>query len=151
MPDLELIDRLVATYRILNHTVRLKPETELAQGENSPKAILRQLRDDELRFSQELKARLSGQQVEIAESADEAGLSTADSMDTTNEFIAQFGTARESTLSMLRILPDDEWDVTGDYPRSVRTDVISLIDRDRKTLDTIGQLLGEPLTEVATA
>ena len=32
MPDLELIDRLVATYRILNHTVRLKPEAELAQG-----------------------------------------------------------------------------------------------------------------------
>ena len=51
MPDLELIDRLVATYRILNHTVRLKSEAELAQGGNSPKTILRQLRDDELRFS----------------------------------------------------------------------------------------------------
>jgi hypothetical protein len=151
MPDLELIDRLVATYRILNHTVRLKSEAELAQGQTSPKAILRQLRDDELRFSQELKARLSGQQVEIAGSADEAGMSSADSKDTTAEFIAQFGTARESTLSMLRILPDDQWDVTGDYPRSVRTDVISLIDRDRKTLDTIGQMLGEPLTEAATA
>ena len=78
-------------------------------------------------------------------------MSSADSKDTTAEFIAQFGTARESTLSMLRTLPDDEWDVTGDYPRSVRTDVLSLIDRDRKALDTIGQMLGQPLTEAATA
>ena len=111
MPDLELIDRLVATYRILNHTVRLKSEAELAQGGNSPKAIIRQLRDDELRFSQELKARLSGQQVEIAESADEAGMSSADSMDTTNEYIAQFGNLARTTNTL--ILPANVGDVAG--------------------------------------
>ena len=150
MPDLDLIDRLVATYRILNHTVRLKPEASLVQGVPSVKDIMRAMRDEELRFSQELKARISGQQVEIAESADQAGLGSTESPETTAALIAQFGTARESTLSMLRTLPDDQWDVTGDYPRSIRTDLISLIDRDRKMLDTIGKTLGEPLVETAT-
>jgi hypothetical protein len=150
MPDLDLIDRLVATYRILNHTVRLKPEADLVQGNPSTKAIIREMRDEELRFSQELKSRISGQQVEIVKSADDAGLGSIDSPETTAALIAQFGTARESTLSMLRTLPDDQWDVTGDYPRSIRTDLISLIDRDRKVLDTIGKTLGEPLVEAAT-
>ncbi|HET7056648.1 MAG TPA: hypothetical protein VFI12_09315 [Thermomicrobiales bacterium] len=150
MPDLDLIDRLVATYRILNHTVRLKPEADLVQGNPSTKAIIRGMRDEELRFSQELKSRISGQQIEIVESADQAGLHSTESPETTAALIAQFGTARESTLSMLRTLPDDQWDVTGDYPRSIRTDLISLIDRDRTVLDTIGKTLGEPLVEAAT-
>jgi hypothetical protein len=151
MPDLDLIDRLVATYRILNHTVRQRPEAELAQGGGSAKEILRKLRNDELRFSQDLKARISGQPVGFADLGEEATLAVDTSHNSTAELIAQFGTARESTLAMLRTLPEDQWDVTGDYPRSIRTEVFELVDHDRQVLDAIGRAVGESLVEVAPA
>lgn len=151
MPDLELIDQLVATYRILNHTVRQRPEANLNQGEKSPRVVVMQLRDTELRFSQDLKARISGQPVSFAETQELATLGTEGDHDTTAELIAQFGTARESTLAQLRSLPDDQWDVTGDYPRSIRTDVLSLIDHDKQVLDGIGTALGESLRDTSSA
>jgi hypothetical protein len=150
MPDLELIDRLVATYRILNHTVRQRPEAQLASGPQSAKALLIKHRDDELRFSQDLKARISGQPVSFEQTGEIATLGTEDEHDSTAEVIAQFGTARESTLSLLRALPDDQWDVTGDYPRSIRTDVFDLVSRDRQMLEAIGKAIGEPVAEAST-
>lgn len=151
MPDLELIDRLVATYRILNHTVRQRPEAELDGAEGSPRAIIRNLRNNELFFSQNLKARISGQPVGLNEVEGQRDVGTAGLQSTTAELIAQFGTARESTLAMLRSLPDEEWDVTGDFPRSIRTDVFDLVARDRQVLESLGKVLGESLTEYAPA
>jgi hypothetical protein len=151
MPDLELIDRLVATYRILNHLVRQKPEDVLKQGQIPARETIRKLRDSELRFSQDLKARISGQPVSFEQTGEVATIGTEGEHDTTAELIAQFGTARASTLAQLRSLADADWDTTGDYPRSIRTDVFNLVDRDRKTLDTLSQALGEPLAESAVA
>lgn len=151
MPDMELIDRLVATYRILNHVVRQRPEAELSQGQPSARTTLRNLRDDELRFSQDLKARISGQHISYRETGEIATLGTESEDDTTAELIAQFGTAREATLSLLRSLPDDQWDMTGEYPRSVRTDVFDLVDRDRQALEAIGRALGISMVEPAPA
>jgi hypothetical protein len=76
---------------------------------------------------------------------------TAGLQSTTAELIAQFGTARESTLAMLRSLPDDQWDVTGEYPRSIRTEVFELVDHDRQVLDALGKVLGESLIEATPA
>lgn len=149
MPDLELIDRLVATYRILNHVVRQKPENVLVLGPTPARETIRKLRDSELRFSQDLKARISGQPVSFEETGEIAAIGTEGEHDSTAELIAQFGTAREATLAQLRSLPDAEWDVTGDYPRSIRTDVFNLVDRDRKALDMLSASLGESLVESA--
>jgi hypothetical protein len=151
MPDLELIDRLVATYRILNHTVRQRPEADLEHGEASPRLIIRKLRNDELHFSQNLKARISGQAVGLDTTEGQRDVGIAGLQSTTAELIAQFGTARESTLAMLRSLPDDQWDVTGDHPRSIRTEVFELVDHDRQVLDALGRALGESLTEATPA
>jgi hypothetical protein len=151
MPDFELIDRLVATYRVLNHVVRRKPEEELTSGQTPARDILIRLRDSELRFSQDLKARISGQPVSFEQTGEIAAIGTEGEHDSTAEIIAQFGTAREATLAQLRSLPDEQWDATGDYPRSIRTEVFNLVDRDRKALDQVAQAIGEPLTEVLPA
>jgi hypothetical protein len=152
MPDLDLIDRLVATYRILIHTVRQRPEAGLDGGEGSPRTIIRNLRNDELHFSQNLKARISGQAVGLPDSTEgQRDVGTAGLQSTTAELIAQFGTARESTLAMLRSLPDEQWDETGDHPRSIRTEVFDLVARDRQVLEQLGKVLGESLTEYAPA
>jgi hypothetical protein len=151
MPDFELIDRLVATYRVLNHVVRRKPEEELTSGQPPARDILIRLRDSELRFSQDLKARISGQPVSFEQTGEIATIGTEGEHDSTAEIIAQFGTAREATLAQLRSLPDEQWDATGDHPRSIRTEVFNLVDRDRKALDQVAQAIGEPLTEVLPA
>ena len=151
MPDMDLIDSLVATYRVLNHTVRQRPEVDLDRGEGSPRLIIHDLRNDELHFSQNLKARISGQPVGLDDTEGRRDVGTAGLQSTTAELIAQFGTARESTLAMLRSLPDDQWDISGDYPRSIRTEVFDLVARDRQVLDALGKAIGEPLTELATA
>ena len=152
MPDMELIDRLVATYRILNHTVRQRPEADLDRGDESPRLIIHDLRNDELHFSQNLKARISGQPVGLDDTEGRRDVGTAGLRSTTAELIAQVGTARESPLAMLRSLPDDQWDVTtDDYPRSIRTEVFDLVARDRQVLDKLGRAIGESLTELAPA
>jgi hypothetical protein len=151
MPDFELIDRLVATYRVLNHVVRRKPEAELTSGQTPARDILIRLRDSELRFSQDLKARISGQPVSFEQTGEIATIGTEGEHDSTAEIIAQFGTAREATLAQLRSLPDEQWDATGDHPRSIRTEVFNLVDRDRKALDQVAQAIGEPLTDVIPA
>jgi hypothetical protein len=151
MPDFELIDRLVATYRILNHVVRQKPEEQLTSGPTPARDTLIRLRDSELRFSQDLKARISGQPVSFEQTGEVATIGTEGEHDSTAEIIAQFGTAREATLAQLRSLPEDQWDATGDYAKSIRTEVFSVVDRDRKALDLVAQAIGEPLTEALPA
>ncbi len=144
MPDNDLIDGLVGTYRTLNIDVRRTPESQLQamRGGTSAREVLKRMRDDELRFSQGLKARLTG--VEFNDTLG-AGISTIGSEsddDTTAAIIAQFGTARESTLAQLRGLPDAEWDQTLENGKSIRTRVLELVDHDRKQLDQIVGLIG---------
>jgi hypothetical protein len=146
MPDLELIDKLIATYRILNHDVRPLPEAQLRSGNPAPRLLIQQLRDEELRFSQDLKARISGQHVSFAETHEQAVLGTETENDSTQSLIAQFGTARESTLSLLRTMADDQWDAAGSRDRTIRTEVAGLVERDRKMLNQLGSLVMSPLS-----
>jgi hypothetical protein len=141
MPDQELIDGLVATYRTLNMQVRPQSEEKLrAAGATggTVRDALRRLRDDELKFSQALKVRVTtGQPMPEVAEEEKAIIGTESEDDTTAALIAQFGTARESTLAMLRGLPDPEWDSTEAGPRTIRLIIRDLVANDQRRLQAI--------------
>lgn len=140
MPDQELIGGLIETYRVLNNSVRTLPEERLASrtAGASVRGLMRRMRDDELRFSQALKERITGVPMPDIFSAEELPtLGTETDEDTTAMLIAQFGTARESTLAMLRDLPDPEWDTAAEGGKSIRARIAELLDNDRRQLDRI--------------
>lgn len=149
MPDQDLIDGLVATYRTLNMQVRQLPDAQLradtAQGGSVRDTVLN-MRNEELHFSQALKARITGVAMPdiLGEELPAIGTETDD--DSTAALIAQFGTARESTLAMLRSLPDADWDQSTDSDKSIRTRIFELVDRDRKQIDRIASMIGAPAT-----
>jgi hypothetical protein len=141
MQDQELIDGLVATYRTLNIQVRPQSEETLRAATptgDTVRAALRRLRDDELKFSQALKMRVTAGHP-ITEDAQSAlgVIGTESEDDTTAALIAQFGTARESTLAMLRGLPDPEWDSTTAGPRTIRQAIRDLVANDQRHLEAI--------------
>ncbi|MGH2617616.1 MAG: hypothetical protein ACRDJC_20475, partial [Thermomicrobiales bacterium] len=108
-----LFDGLIATYRELNMKVRSLPEDRLTIGRSGEtvRDVIIDMRDDELRFSQALKDRLTGADM-IDVFKDEEGaamLEIPSPDDTTIEVISQFGTARESTLAMLQSMAPEAW------------------------------------------
>jgi hypothetical protein len=144
MPDQELIDGLIATYRELNMRVRQLPEDKMQQrsaDSASVRDIVRRLRDDELRFSQALKERITGVPMPDIFGDEAPVLGTENPDDTTAILIAQFGTARESTLAMLQSISDAEWDDAPDGSKSIKTTIQELVANDRRQLDRIGGLL----------
>ena len=148
MPDQELIDGLIATYRELNGKVRPLPEERLQlQGGNggSVREVVTRLRDSELRFSQALKERITGVPMPEMFGEDERPVvGTESSNDSTAVILSQFGTARESTLAMLRSLPDEDWDQTTEGGKPIRARIRELVDNDRRQLERIFGLLGAP-------
>jgi hypothetical protein len=141
MPDQNLIGGLIETYRVLNNRVRTVPEAQLRSGGAggpSVRDLMRRMRDDELRFSQALKERITGVPMPDIFSEEELPtLGTETDQDTTAMLIAQFGTARESTLAMLRDLPDPEWDSALEGGKSIRARIQELVENDRRQLDRI--------------
>jgi hypothetical protein len=145
MPDQNLIGGLIDTYRTLNSQVRTLPEQQLRanSGGATVRDVMRRVRDDELRFSQALKERITGVPMPEIFSANELPtLGTETDEDTTAMLIAQFGTARESTLAMLRDLPDSDWDSLVSDGKSVRARVTELLSNDRRQLERISGLIG---------
>jgi hypothetical protein len=145
MPEQDLIGGLIETYRSLNSSVRQLPESRLraqTAGGTTVREVMRRFRDDELRFSQALKERITGVPIpDIFGGEDLPMLGTETEDDTTAMLIAQFGTARESTLAMLRDLPDADWDATVNGEKSIRTRVFELLDNDKRQLERISSLL----------
>ncbi|MFL5758604.1 MAG: hypothetical protein ACJ789_02635 [Thermomicrobiales bacterium] len=144
MPDQNLIDGLIATYRELNMRVRQLPEDKLQQRtaeSASVREIVLRLRDDELRFSQALKERITGVPMPDIFGEDMPVLGTENPDDTTANMIAQFGTARESTLAMLQSVGDEEWDAAPDGAKSIRTRIQELVANDRRQLERIDGLI----------
>lgn len=143
-----LFNGLIATYRELNLKVRPLPEERLRLGgeKHSVRHVLLDLRDDELRFSQALKDRLSGESMkdvlEPGEQGHELDIPSPD--DTTVEVLSQFGTARESTLAMLRGMPPEAWDDTTHGPLTIRAASDALLANDAEHLEAIVGLLGSP-------
>jgi hypothetical protein len=144
----ELFNGLVATYRELNLKVRPLPEERLSMGQarETVRNVIIELRDDELRFSQALKNRLAGATMIDVFAPDEdvemAEIPSPD--DTTAEVLSQFGTARESTLAMLKGMPPEAWDDRGSGNLTIREAVEDLRINDARHLERIIGLLGSP-------
>jgi hypothetical protein len=141
----ELIDSLITTYRELNNKVRQLPEEQLASGSSGSNVrdLVRRLRDHELRFSQALKERITGVEMpDFGAGADAPVLGTESSHDSTAVLLSQFGTARESTLAMLRGLGADDWQGTAEGGRSIAASVQQLTEHDRRQMDLINSALG---------
>ena len=142
MGEQELFNGLIATYRELNTKVRPLPEERLVLGKkgDSVRDVVLAMRDEELRFSQALKDRLSGV---AGETSKTAGVEIPSPDDTTVEVISQFGTARESTLAMLRGMTPENWDEQANG-ESIRGAAEQLLSNDGKHLEQIVRLLGSP-------
>ena len=143
-----LFDGLIATYRELNLKVRPLPEERLrlGGGRNSVRHVIIELRNDELRFSQALKNRLSGGEMAdvLHGKQDDLEVAVPPPKDTTAEVISVFGTARESTLAMLRGMPPEAWDDTSYGPLTIRDASSGLLASDRAHLERVVRLLGSP-------
>ena len=144
MAQKELIDSLITTYRELNNSVRRLPEERLASGGGSGvRDLVRRLHDHELRFSQALKERITGVEMpDFGDGADAPVLGTEGTNDSTAVLLSQFGTARESTLAMLRGLGADDWQGTTEGGRSIVASVQQLTEHDRRQMDQINSALG---------
>ena len=148
MGEQELFNGLIATYRELNLKVRALPEERLTLGRsgNTVRDVVLEMRDDELRFSQALKDRLSGVALSGAfgDRATTELIEIPSPDDTTVEIISQFGTARESTLAMLRGMAPETWDDREHGPTTVREATEGLLASDGTHLEKIVTLLGSP-------
>jgi hypothetical protein len=107
------------------------------------------MRDDELRFSQALKDRLGGAPMDVVLQV-MGGTGKAHDLvvpgpdDTVGQALSQFGTARESTLAMLRGLSPDEWDAPGAGGLTIRQASEKLLGNDSLHMEKIVRLLGSP-------
>ena len=151
MQDQEIFNGLIATYRDLNLRVRPLPDERLSlgKGRSTVKHVIKDMRDDELRFSQALKDRLDGAAMDKVltdlDATDEGEeLIVPGPEDTVAEVLSQFGTARESTLAMLRGMSPDEWDAPGAGGLTIRQASERLMGNDARHMEKIVRLLGSP-------
>ena len=147
MGEQEIFNGLIATYRELNMKVRPLPEERLSlgRGRDTVRRVILDMRDDELRFSQALKDRLSGaQMIDVFRGGQELEAEIPSPDDTTAEVLSQFGTARESTLAMLRGMPPEAWDDQSQGPMTIRAATRALLANDGAHMEKIVSLLGSP-------
>jgi hypothetical protein len=136
----ELIDGLINTFRELNIKVRQAPEEQMRQGGSggaSVRDVVRRLRDDELRFSQALKERVTGVPMPDIFGDESPIVGTEHSDDTTAVLISHFGYAREVTLALLRALEESDWDQEIGGGTTIRSRIQQLVENDRRQLDRI--------------
>lgn len=101
-----IMDTLVNTYRELNTRYRTLDDGKLASS--GARDIIDRMRRDEMLFAQALKERVSG--VGHMGDADERNLFAHDTDDATvAQLISQFGTARATTLTLLKDIDEDTW------------------------------------------
>lgn len=154
MPDQNVIDALIATYRELNYKVRnsdvaLSVVDGVTITDNTVAGILLQLRNRELNASQAVKQMILTSE-EVAVEDDEGPLVMAEQTVagnlTPSILLSQFGTAREATLSIVRELSDENWARTHKTPRGEMTlqeYLQTLVDRDRQRMQEIENLLAK--------
>src|SRR6478735_7370220 len=107
-----IIQQLIATYRDLNNRVRTLSEDRLRlrNGDKpSVRDILMQMRDDELTFAQALKERLTGVPMPEIFENEKPVIGNEAEDESTQSVISQFGTARATTLTLVRGLSGDQW------------------------------------------
>lgn len=137
-----LISELVNTYRELNMHVRQLPEDRLtAGGESSVRAIVSRMRRDEMLFAQALKERITGVVTGAPGGEDGPVLGGETDHDSTAMIISQFGTARATTLNLLKDLTDSDWTAQTDDGKSILDHVRELASSDQTQLQRIKTVL----------
>jgi hypothetical protein len=148
MDEQSLFNGLIGTFRELNMKVRPLPEErlQLGRGRETVRRVIVDMRDDELRFSQALKDRLVGAPMAdvFHGRSDVEGGEIPSPDDTTVEVISQFGTARESTLAMLRGMSPESWDDQSQGAFTIRDATGGLLASDAAHMKKIVTLLGSP-------
>lgn len=134
-----MIDRLIATYRSLNEDIRpLAKDSELP---DQAYVLLAKWRDDELRVAQTIKESLTGVRApELINSTPVIGNETI--QDPIPVVISQFGTARETTLSLVRELSEAEWSKARDDGSTVSDRIQDVVDNDARQLESLYTLVG---------
>lgn len=147
----DLINRMIATYRDLNLLIRPIPESTLSArsgGDMSVRDLIMRLKDAELRFTQGTKELLTGQTIpdDLGEEAPILGLEHES--DPTRVVLSQFGTARESTLAMLREMTEEQWAAAGPGGRTMTARVALLLESDQNVLERVQSLVGTATARV---
>lgn len=164
MSDTEKIDALIATVRELNHTVRPKLTGEVGGGSGNlaeVHSIVGEMRDRELVTSHGVKRMILSNRegVEADEIRNMMGTSGAQitleealaihedaAVLPTRVVLSAFATAREAILSLLRDLPDEEWEKTAELAldeqrSSIAAVVDSLLADDKVAMERISRLV----------
>lgn len=139
----ELIDGLVNTYRELNHQIRTIDESRLTAGgsDGSVRDVIASMRHDEMLFAQALKERVTGVATPATEAGGDPVTGLESEHDSTAMLISQFGTARATTLTMLKGLDEEGWTKMQDDGMSILDHVQELIENDAAQLERIKQIL----------
>lgn len=131
-----LVSSLVATYRELN--VNLRPLGDNAKA----REIVTRMRDDEIQFSKALKDRLTGIGTFTEEMNDSASIVDG-SDDNLAQVISQFGTARATTLNLLKGIHDtDVWNNPLDDGSTILQRVDELTRSDARQLERLTAITG---------
>lgn len=137
------MNTLIDTYRELNTTVRPLDDAQLdlRGAGGSIREIVSAMRRDELAFAAALKERIVGTPLNDTTVGEVAITGLETEHDTTTVEISQFGTARGTTLSMLRELDPAEWTRDTGDGTTIRQRVDALAAEDRRQLAAIHDAL----------
>lgn len=139
----QITDQLIATYRELNMRVRPLDEATLSgTGGESVRSIVERMRNDELKFAQALKERLTGVPMPDMFGDDTPIIGTESENDSTAIIISHFGTARATTLSMFKEVDDNDWTTPVEGGESIETRGQELAANDARQLERIRSVLG---------
>jgi hypothetical protein len=135
-----LLDRLIGTVRYLYHDIEpLSAEREFPEEVYETIATMR---TEELRDAQAIKEGLSGvPSIEITQDSPEMGGSAV--REPFHTVLSQFGTARETTLSMVRELPEADWSKSMNDGSTIRDRIQVIVERDEKQLKRLYHLAGK--------
>lgn len=127
-----LIDSLVGTYRELNMKFRNMDYNE------EVRSIVRRMRDDEIAFSQALKDNLNGFGTDDGQPAEIVGDDS-----TIAPLISQFGSARATTLNLLKTITDsDAWTRQLEDSSTIESHVKELVESDKNQLSKLARIAG---------
>ena len=132
-----LISSLVATYRELN--INLRPRGESAEAQE----IVTRMRDDEIQFSKALKDRLTGIGTATEGGMNDGAAIVEGSDENLAQVISQFGSARATTLNLLKGIQDDAvWSNPLDDGTTIAQRVEELARSDARQLQRLTELTG---------
>jgi hypothetical protein len=144
-PDWEDTRRqLIETYRTLNYELRNRGEDVLAadHGGVSVKSVVREMKDNELRFAKALTAGLTGDILGDAESDEPPVIGNEASRETGQILISQFGSARATTLNTMQAADDEAWDKPLDGNKRLLDLARDLVESDRVSMEKIRRMAG---------